>query len=464
METKARQVELVRELQRKRSRRIGHEGYDERMEVLGRLKDMLMQHEERWMDALQKDLGKSAVEAFASELGVLLNELDYVMKHLKSWMQPIKQKRILLTGLEKTTVFAYPYGSVLVLSPWNYPLQLALMPVIGALAAGNGVVLKPSEFAPTTSALLVELVQENFSRETFYVVEGGETIAQRLTEMDWDFICFTGSKKVGQTVYEAATKNITPVLLELGGKNPCVIDESGMTAKAIQEIAWGKFLNAGQSCIAPDTVYVPRAMVKQFLEQMIDQIQTFYSLDPSASNDFGRIIHAKEINRLIDYLDQGEVYYGGEFIKNNLYLSPTLMIEIEPGSSVLEEEIFGPILPIIPYDSLDEVVDLLREQSVPLVLYVFSNDEYTVEKLQSGLESGTVSVNRLITHATSPHVPFGGKGASGLGRYHGQASFSTFSYQRSLYMKKELFQIKQQFPPYTASTLAALRKLRSKLF
>lgn len=464
METKAKQVELVRELQRKRSRRIGYEGYDDRMEVLRRLKEMLVQHEGRWLDALQKDLGKPAVEAFASELGVLLNELDYVMKHLKSWMQPNEQKRMLLTGLEKTTVFAYPYGSVLVLSPWNYPLQLALMPVIGAFAAGNGVVLKPSEFAPATSALLAELVRANFSRDTLYVVEGGEKVAERLTEMDWDFICFTGSKKVGQKVYEAAARTMTPVLLELGGKNPCVIDESSMTAEAIQEITWGKFLNAGQSCIAPDTVYVPRGLMEPFLEQMVAQIQTFYGLELGSSADFGRIIHAKEMNRLVDYLDKGDVYYGGEFIKNKLYLSPTLMVDMEPGSAILEEEIFGPILPVVPYDSLDEVVRLLEVQPVPLVLYVFSNEEKTVETLQQRLDSGAVSVNQVITHATSPHVPFGGKGASGLGRYHGHASFAAFSYQRTLYSKKAPFQMTQQFPPYTASALAALRKLRSKLF
>ncbi|WP_161878026.1 aldehyde dehydrogenase family protein [Alkalibacterium sp. MB6] len=454
----------IRDSQRKRSRNTERITYDNRLASLTLLKDILTKHEQQWLDVLKQDLGKAAVEAFASELAVLLNEIDYVSNQLKKWMKPTSHKRALLTGVERTKTVRQPYGSVLVLSPWNYPLQLSLMPVIGALSAGNGVVLKPSEFAPATSRLLAELVPKYFEPDTFFIIEGDEEVAETLTQMDWDFIVFTGSERIGRKVYEAAAKYLTPVLLELGGKNPCIMDKTGITPEAIRQIVWGKFLNAGQSCIAPDTLYVPRDSYQEVINQITQCIELFYGENPIQSPDYGRIIHQKAFQRLVNYLDDGDSYYGGDYGEEDLYISPTVLINTKSNSAIQKEEIFGPILPIMAYDSLNDVIDELSNRPVPLVIYTFSKDKENIKRLKQELESGSFSINQVIAHATSPHVPFGGKGASGMGRYHGRASFEAFTYERAVYSKKSVIPFKKQYPPYSAFGLTALRKLRNHIF
>lgn len=457
-------IEDIQKIQRQRSCELGCTGLDHRLYALSQLKRLLEEHESEWLLALKKDLGKPAVEAYASELGVLLNEIEYAQKNLADWLKPLSQGRFLLSGKDKVVTYYYPYGSVLVLAPWNYPLQLALMPVIGALAGGNGVVLKPSEFAPTTSKLLSELVPVYFPKKVLYVVEGDSKVAERLTRLQWDFIFFTGSPETGTKVYEAAASHLTPVLLELGGKNPCILDESGVNDAAVKKIAWGKFLNAGQSCIAPDTVYVPREQLGSFLEKMKSQIQAFYGVNPQLSPDYGRIIHAEQFHKVLRYLEDGKIYYGGEYSEENRYIAPTLLVDVKPGSEVTKDEIFGPILPVIPYDSLDDLKAEMNRLPIPLCIYVFSSKKETIEELQKSLESGTFSINEVIMHAVNPFVAFGGKGKSGLGRYHGEASFQAFTYPRAVYSKKAPLGLSKQFPPYSKSALQALRKLRKKIF
>lgn len=459
-----RLYQSIQAQQRKRSRKIGCKGLDERLHTLKQLKKLVADNESKWLHALEKDLGKPAVEAYASEIGVLLNEIEHVTKNLKKWLRPKTKQRLLLSGKDKVVVSHYPYGSILVLAPWNYPLQLALMPVIGALAGGNGVVLKPSEFATETSALLAELVPLYFSNDILFVAEGDDTVAATLTQMAWDFIFFTGSPQTGTKVYEAAAKKMTPVLLELGGKNPCILDETGITDAAIKQIAWGKFLNAGQSCIAPDTVYVPRAHLQSFLKKIQAHIEAFYGENPLQSPDYGRLIHEKHFQRILEFLQDGTVYYGGEYAKEALKLAPTLLIDIKADSAVTKEEIFGPILPVIPYDTLDELKVQLRQMPVPLCVYVFSTRKETIHELERDLESGAFSINQVMFHAVNPFLPFGGKGKSGLGRYHGQSSFQAFTYQRANFTKKMPFTLAQQFPPYTQTAQKALRKLRKKIF
>lgn len=457
-------IEEIQTAQRLRSQKIGCEGLASRLHSLTQLKEMLVTHESEWLQALNKDLHKPEVEAYASEIGVLLNEIDFITKNLARWMKPDSKRRLLLVGIDKAITSRFPYGSVLVLSPWNYPLQLALMPVIGALASGNGVVLKPSEFSPATSALLARLVPLYFPQDTFYVIEGDDMVAEGLTNLHWDFVFFTGSPRVGSKVYQAAARHLTPVSLELGGKNPCILDESGLTEDAIQKIAWGKFLNAGQSCIAPDTVYVPSHLLEPFLEKMKKQIHAFYGDFPEQSPDYGRIINTKQFHQVLQYLGDGTIYYGGENREETCFIAPTLLTAIKPGSAITKEEIFGPILPVIPYDSLATLKEELNQLPPPLCTYVFSSKKETIKQLAKGLKCGTFVVNEIIIQAVNPHIAFGGIGKSGIGRYHGKASFETFTYLRADYSKWSLLSLKQQFPPYTNLALNALRKLRKKIF
>lgn len=454
----------IRDEQRRVSLKTTNNGVAYRIGLLNQVKRMLEENEFAWLGALKKDLNKPPVEAYASELGVLLNEIDEMKKHLSGWMQPKTKQRLLLTGLEEVEISRKPYGSVLVIGPWNYPLQLALMPVIGALATGNSVVLKPSEFAVETSQLLAELIPFYFEETHLKVIQGDVEVAEQLTALEWDFVFFTGSVETGKKVYQAAAAHLSPVLLELGGKNPLILDETGFNDEAIKQIAWGKFLNAGQSCIAPDTVYVSQSIYEEFLERLASQIQDFYGKNPSQSKDFGRIIHEKQFKKVASFLKDGRIYSGGATNKEDLYISPTILVDIKPGSGVATEEIFGPILPVVPFDSLENILEELSLLSAPLVTYVFSEKEELIHKVDQQLESGALSQNQVILHSTSPHLPFGGKGNSGIGRYHGQASYEAFSVEKSHYIKRAAVSFSSQYPPYSKIALRALQKFRKYIF
>ncbi|MGO4940226.1 aldehyde dehydrogenase family protein [Fundicoccus sp. Sow4_D5] len=457
-------LETVQKMQRLRSRTLGSRGLSLRLDGLNQIRRLLVDHEDRWLLALKEDLDKPLLEAYATEIAFLLNELEDTIKHLAKWMKPVVKHRLLISGAEKTSVTAEPFGSVLILSPWNYPLQLALGPVIGAIAAGNGAVLKPSESAPAVSRLLAELVPQYLDPDLLYVVEGDADVAKTLTDMEWDFVFFTGSPQIGAKVYQAAAKHLTPVVLELGGKNPCIIDETTMNEETIKHIIWSKFLNVGQTCIAPDTIFVPRLFYQQFLEQAKQQIVDFYGDTPIKSPDYGRIVHKQHLANLTRFLKDGQVYYGGEIDEATRFMAPTLMTDVKEGSALAEEEIFGPILPIIPYDSIDDVIKQYQTRPVPLVIYLFTKNKKMVQYVQERLESGALSINQLMVHVTSPNTPFGGKGQSGLGNYHGEASFKTFTYQRTLYQKKMPFSLPQQFPPYSKVALSALKRFRRIVF
>lgn len=457
------EVTLVQELQRQAIIVDKNSNLNQRLKYLKQLKKMLIDNEHLWLQALKDDLGKPPVEAYASELGIILNEIDYMLANLKKWTKPKTNKRILWSGLEMATIQRDPFGSTLVLAPWNYPLQLGLVPTIGALAAGNRVVLKPSEAAVAISKLLKKLVPQYFEPEVLFVIEGDAEVADALTDLSWDFIFFTGSPEVGQQVYEKAAQHLTPVVLELGGKNPCIIDESAFNKETVQQIIWGKFLNAGQTCIAPDTVFVPRTVYPDFLEAAEQQIIKFYGKQPQESKDYGRLIHSKHLDKMRDFVKQGEVWRGGEINEETLFLAPTLLVETKKNSPIRTEEIFGPLLPIVPYDTLGEVLDEYQQLPIPLVTYLFTKDDSVIEKVQEGLESSALSVNQVLVHASSPMVPFGGKGQSGLGNYHGYASFKTFTHERILYQKKMTLNFSQQFPPYKDNVLKILRRFRKKI-
>lgn len=457
-------LEIIQKRQRLHCQKIGRRNLNLRLDALKQFKRLLIENEERWLFALSEDLGKPALEAYATEVAFLLNELDHTMKYLAKWVKPTVKRRLLLSGLEKTSVMAEPFGSILILSPWNYPLQLALGPALGAIAAGNSVVLKPSEYAPAVSQLLAELIPKYFAPDLFFVVEGDGEVAQMLTNMRWDFVFFTGSPQTGTKVYQAAAKHLTPVALELGGKNPCIVDDTKLNPDTVKQIVWSKFLNAGQTCIAPDTVFVPRAYFTQFLEQAKQQIIEFYGERPIESKDYGRLISLKHLAHVEDFLKDGEIFYGGEVDQATCFMAPTLMTHVVAGSALAKDEIFGPILPIIPYDSIEEIVSQYQQLPVPLVVYLFTKDKQHIQYIQEELESGALSVNQLMVHVTSPNAPFGGKGQSGLGNYHGEASIKTFTYQRTLYQKKTPLLLPQQFPPYSKGALAALKHFRRIIF
>ncbi|WP_407371201.1 aldehyde dehydrogenase family protein [Carnobacterium sp.] len=435
-----------------------------RKQLLEVLRMLLMENESELLSALYKDLGKSPEEAYASELAVLLQEIDFMKRCLNKWQQPKHKRHIKLGSVSKTTVEHHPYGSILVISPWNYPLQLALMPVIGALAAGNSCFIKPSEFAPETAKLLAKLTRAYFSPDVLMVVNGDATVAAELLELPWDFIFFTGSNNVGAIVHRAAAEKQIPVVLELGGKNPCVVDETNLTIAVVQRIIWGKFLNAGQSCIAPDTVYVHQTIYLQFLQMAVEQIKKFYGLHPIEEGTIGRMAHEKQFEKMVDFLKQGSIYYGGKVDATQKRIEPTVLTDITARSSILEEEIFGPILPVIPYTNLSKLVNELKRTDDPLVTYIFSKNKGTIEYVKTKLRSGAFSLNQVILHAISSDSSFGGVGASGFGRYHGSASLDAFSYERTVYTYLLPFNIQKQYPPYQSNDLNLLRKWRRWLF
>lgn len=435
-----------------------------RIDQLERLKLMLTKNEAAFMEALSKNLGKSSIESYTSELALLYNEIDHVKSKLKKWLKPQKSYHLGVGGIAKSALTYQPYGSVLILSPWNYPLQLTILPLIGALAAGNSCFLKPSEFAPETSKLLSKLIQTYFNAEEVTVVEGDSKVAEELLKLNWDFIFFTGSKRVGKKVHQAAAKRHIPVVIELGGKNPCIVEPTGMTKETVRQIVWGKFMNAGQTCIAPDTVYVHESVYPQFLKQLKEQIEVFYGKTPKDSSDYSRIIHQKHLEKLVSYLKDETVFYGGNFDTEDCYLDPTIVTDVQKNSSMMKEEIFGPILPIVPYSSLESLTAELQSQPVPLVTYAFSTDKMSIRYLSRHLRSGAFSVNQVIRHAAQTAIPFGGVKESGFGNYRGFASLQTFSYQKVYYEQKNTRSLPQQYPPYNESQLKGLKKWRKWLY
>lgn len=450
--------------QKSYSRRNENHSYKKRLDRLKQLKRMLIENEQLWLEALNEDLGKSSIESYTSEIALLLNEIDQVTRKLKKWMRPKRSTHFSLSGASKTILCPQPYGTVLVLSPWNYPLQLTLMPVIGAIAAGNSCVIKPSEFAPITSHLLAHLVKIYFDAEVIGVIEGDSTVAENLMTLDWDFIFFTGSKRVGKLVHQTAAEKQIPVVLELGGKNPCIVDETALSKETIRQIVWGKFVNAGQTCIAPDTIYVHESIYTSFLKGAAECIELFYGKNPEKSQDYSRLIHQEHLKKQLDFLNEGTIYHGGRYSVSNRYLEPTILIDLPPESAMMKEEIFGPIMPVISYSSIEALTKRLNQQPVPLAAYVFSQNPGTIDYLKKRLSSSAFSLNQVIRHAAHSDIPFGGLKESGFGAYHGSVSFETFSFHKVFYQQKNTKSLSQQYPPYTAKQLKWLKKFRKRLF
>ena len=437
-----------------------------RISKLKRLKKAIKIYEQKVLEALRKDLGKPEQESFFSEVGGIYASIDLFVKNIAKWTKA-RAVNTPIVQYGESYIEYEPYGSVLIIVPFNYPFQLAMEPLIGAIASGNTVVVKPSELAPETEKVISDIIREAFDESYVASVCGGVDIITKLLSQRFDYIFFTGSVRVGKIVMEAASKNLTPVTLELGGKSPVFVDENFDVRLAAKRIAWGKFLNNGQTCIAPDYVLVHESRKLALIEELKAVIHEHYGENIKENPDYGRIINEKQTERLAKILesDKDLVVFGGDFDVEKRYIAPTLLDLGKLGdasvseSAAMADEIFGPILPIVSYESLDEAVDKVRYGEKPLAMYIFSkNKEYT-GSVKSRISSGNITINDTVKHVSIDSLPFGGVGHSGMGSYHGKYSIETFSHRRGVYRNKARFNIKQIAPPYNEKAFEFLRKL-----
>ncbi len=430
-----------------------------RLDQLRKLKNSIKEREEDLIKALYEDLGKPSFEAYATEIGYVLDSIRYMMKHLKSWAKVKKVKTPFIHFGAKSYIYSEPYGTVLIIGPFNYPFQLLIEPLIGAMASGNCMVLKPSENTPYTSNIIKNMIKEKFDEKYISVIEGGVGTTSSLIHAPFDYIFFTGSIKVGKIVMEAASKNLVPITLELGGKSPCIIEESANLDIAAQRVVWGKFLNVGQTCVAPDYLLVHKNVKKEVLKKIKQTIRTFYGENPSVSKDYGKIVNEKAFNRLIHLIDKNKVVIGGEYNKEDLYIGPTIIDEVNWEDPIMEDEIFGPILPIIEYEDLNSIIQMINERPKPLALYLFTENKKIKEKVIRSISFGGGCINDTLSHVASPYIPFGGVGTCGIGSYHGKYSFDVFSHKKSVMKKTTKFNLKEMYPPYHDGKLNILKKI-----
>lgn len=429
-----------------------------RKETLVKLLDTIVTQENEIIQALHDDFKKPAFEAVLTETYFVISDLKKTIRNLKSWTKPKRVFPSLLNFPSTDFIYSEPYGNVLIISPWNYPFQLALGPLIAAVAAGNSVTLKPSELTPKTSELIAEIVRKTFDPNHVEVDLGGTEVAQKLLKHRWDYIFFTGSVAVGKVVAKAAAENLTPVTLELGGKNPCIIDETANLALAAKRIVWGKFINAGQTCIAPDYIVIQNRMKVPFVDFLKTEITKAYGENPQNSIDFARIINAKNWKRLTDRIAGEQILFGGQSDAETLYLAPTLINEPSLESAVMGEEIFGPILPIISYENEKEIETIISKYEKPLSLYVFTENKNFARKIITQFSFGGGCINDTVVHFGNERLPFGGVGHSGIGAYHGKRSFDTFSHQKAIVKKANWLDIPLRYAPY-GDKLKTIQKL-----
>ncbi|MGE7717697.1 aldehyde dehydrogenase [Priestia megaterium] len=430
-----------------------------RLQQLEKLREGIIKYESKITKALEEDLGKHPFESYTSEIGLVLNSITHTMKRLKKWTKQKKVKTPLALFPSKSVIRYEPYGTVLIIGPFNYPFQLLIEPLIGAIAAGNCVVLKPSEVVPNVSAAITEMIETIFDKSYIRSVQGGIETNTSLIHAPFDYIFFTGSVPVGKIVMGAAAKNLVPVTLELGGKSPVIVDKSADIKMAAHRIIWGKTLNSGQTCVAPDYLMVHENVKKELINEMKQTLSAFYGSNIEKSNDFGRIVNTRHFDRLKTILekDKDQIIFGGATNPNTRFIEPTL-IEATWTSASMEDEIFGPLLPILTYRNLDDAIKSINKLSKPLALYLFTSDNQVQEKVLTEISSGGVSINNTVTHLANPELPFGGVGHSGIGAYHGHYSFTTFSHEKSILKTSTKINVRVLFPPYNNKNLKLVRR------
>lgn len=428
-----------------------------RITQLKRLRDVLKSNETKMNDAIYADFKKSRFDTFTNELALLYLDIDEAIRNLPKWSKRKKVGTNLINFPAKSYIYPEPIGSSLIIGAWNYPFQLSFAPVIAAIAAGNTVVLKPSEVPSATSAIISQIVNDTFDKKYFYVVEGGVPETTELLKLKWDKIFFTGSVPVGKIVYKAAAENLTPVTLELGGKSPAIVTSKADINLAVKRIVWGKFLNAGQTCIAPDYVIVGEAVEKEFISKLVKRIEEMkFSFE---NENYVQIINEKNMDRLSKLLEEDKIIYGGEIDMDKRYFSPTVMRDVSFDDKVMQDEIFGPILPIISYSNLDDAIRRIKQLPKPLSCYLFTKESGTKRKVIRELSFGGGAVNDTIMHITNSKLPFGGVGSSGIGHYHGQAGFDAFTHNKSVLDKGTWFDPDFKYPPYSEKKIKWLRWL-----
>jgi len=419
-----------------------------RKKQLQRLKQAVNDYQETITDALFQDLGKPKFEGIVTEIAYCGEEIDYILQHLDRWAKAKPVRTPLNFFPAKSFIVPEPLGQVLIIGPWNYPFQLVIIPLLGAIAAGNCAIVKPSEMTPNTSKVVADLMGETFDPNYITVIEGDKTVAQELLQQKFDHIFYTGGSAVGKMVMKAAADHLTPVTLELGGKSPCIVEPDIHVEHSARRIIWGKFINAGQTCIAPDYLLVHRGIKDPLIDAMKDCIREFYGENPAESPDYARIVNDKHFNRLRELLDNGTIIVGGEADAEGRYIAPTLLDSVSWDDPVMQAEIFGPILPILEYDELESAIAQINERPKPLALYLFSKDKTKQNQVLQDTSAGGVTLNDTMLHFASTELPFGGVGESGMGAYHGKASFDTFTHYKSVTNRKFWLDIKLRYPPY----------------
>ncbi|MFE3867103.1 aldehyde dehydrogenase [Flavobacterium sp. LS2P90] len=419
-----------------------------RKETLIKLLNVIITHENEIIEALYSDFRKPAFEAVLTETNYVISELKDAIKNLHKWAKPKRVFPSILNFPSTDYIYKEPYGKVLIIAPWNYPFQLALCPLISAVAAGNQVVLKPSELTPKTSEIITKIIEKVFPVNHVEVIEGGLEVSQKLLSQRWDYIFFTGSVPVGKIVAKAAAENLTPVTLELGGKNPCIIDNTANLKLAAKRIVWGKFINAGQTCIAPDYILIQKDMKSHFIEFVKLEITKAYGENPKLSPDYARIINEKNWLRLANMIDENKVVFGGQTDIEDCYISPTLIDESSVDSLIMKDEIFGPLLPILSYENETEINTIISKYEKPLSLYVFTEDKKFAQKIIKRYSFGGGCINDTVVHFSNKRLPFGGVGHSGIGAYHGRLSFDTFSHKKAIVKKANWLDLPMRYAPY----------------
>ncbi|PJJ66702.1 aldehyde dehydrogenase [Chryseobacterium geocarposphaerae] len=427
-----------------------------RKHYLERLKNLILENEDLLYEAIDKDFGKSKFDTFTTEISFIINDINYYLKNLKSLSKPRKVKTNLVNQIGKSKIHPEPLGNVLVIGAWNYPYQLSLSPVIAALAAGNCCILKPSEIAENTMKIMSKIINENFPSEYLYVYKGGIDETTQLLKLKFDKIFFTGSTKVGQIVYKAAAENLTPVTLELGGKSPTIISKDANLEIAAKRIVWGKFLNAGQTCVAPDYLCVEKTVQEEFLALLKKYIQEF-RYHPNSSH-YTKIINQKNFERLIHLIDNDRIYTGGSYNKEQLYIEPTILHNIDWNDQIMQEEIFGPILPVISFTDFNLILNDILDHEKPLAAYLFTSNNEEKEAFIKKISFGGGCINDVIMHLGNENLPFGGVGNSGIGNYHGKFGFETFSHQKAILEKATWGEPNIKYPPYSDKKLNWIKR------
>ncbi|MBO5844981.1 MAG: aldehyde dehydrogenase family protein [Bacteroidales bacterium] len=419
----------------------------ERIEILKRLQELIRENEVKIKQALFEDLHKNPTEAYMTEIGITLSEISYCIKHLKSWAKTRRKPSSILLFPSKAFIYPQAKGVVLIISPWNYPFQLSILPLVGAISAGNTVILSPSSQSKATNKLLQELINSNFDNKQIFCTNGDKELSSEILKQGVDHLFFTGSYKTAQYLHSICSKNLISTTFELGGKSPLIIDKDSNLSIAAKRVCLGKFINCGQTCIAPDYLFVHKEVKEEFINLLKENIISFFGIEASESENYGRIINQKQFLRLKNLLSQGEIIFGGENNEDNNYISPTLIKPYDLNSSLMQDEIFGPILPVLEFEKIESVIEYINQRPRPLALYYFGSKNQNIFKKTT---SGGVCINDAIMHIIPHNLPFGGIGQSGMGAYHGKKSFDTFSHYKSILKTHKNFEFKIKYPPYNS--------------